>query len=115
MTRRKSAVRARLSLLKFCRVAERESSVVTWRLMSVRFRSLQLWGLSSFGRASVLQAEGGGIEARRSPLCPRRITGLKLGGYGPSDARSSRAGNTAKGGDRKGRLLFLLFGKWFSR
>ena len=67
MTRRKPAVRVRLFLL-FCRVAEWESGVVTWRFMSVQFRSLQFWGLSSFGRASVRQAEGGGIEARRSPF-----------------------------------------------
>ena len=62
MTRRKSAVRVRLSLFKYCRVAERESGVVTWRLMSVRFRSLQLWGLSSLGRMSALQAEEAGSK-----------------------------------------------------
>ena len=76
MTRRKSAVRVRLSLFKYCRVAERESGVVTWRLMSVRFRSLQLWGLSSFGRTSALQAEEAGSKpAVLHFICLRRLIG----------------------------------------
>ena len=48
--------------IQYCRVAERESGVVTWRFMSVRFRSLQLWGLSSLGRTSALQAEEAGSK-----------------------------------------------------
>ena len=47
-----------------------------WRIIPVRIGSLQLWGLSSFGRTSALQAEEAGSKpAVLHFICLRRSIG----------------------------------------